>query len=133
MKRFFLLVALAFGVQASQAQVALIAHPGVSEARLDKRAALDLFSLEKTRLGSSTVVLFTLTGAGADAFYDAIGRGQSAIKKDWLRKKLAGEGEPPAQVGSPAEMIQKVSSTPGAVGFVPAAAVTGAVKVLATF
>ncbi len=133
MKQFILLLFLALGAHAAQAQVAVIAHPGVSESSLDKRAVLDVFSLEKTRLGSARVVPFTLSGDAAGAFYGALGRSLNDLKKEWLRKKLAGEGEPPVQVASPAEMIQKVSSTPGAIGFVPASAVNASVKVLATF
>ncbi len=133
MNRFFLLAALALGATTVQAQTALIAHPGISESSVDKRAALDLFSLEKTKLGNTRVVMFTLAGGPADAFYGALGRSLADLKKGWLRKKLAGEGEPPAQIGSAAEMIAKVSSTPGAIGFVPAASVNGSVKVLATF
>lgn len=133
MKYLFLFSLLLLGALPAQAQMAVIAHPGVSEASLDRRGALDVFTLEKTRLGSTRVVTFTLSGADAEAFYSAIGRSHNDIKKDWLRKKLAGEGEPPAQVGSAAEMIAKVSSTPGAIGFVPASAVNASVKVLARF
>ena len=70
-------------------------------------------------------------GSTKTAFYDHIGQSVSDVKKVWLRKKLSGEAQPPEKVSSD-QMIDKVSSTSAAIGYVPADAVTDAVKVIAT-
>jgi hypothetical protein len=79
----------------------------------------------------SRVVVFTID-AEADKFYGGIGRSHNDMKKVWLRKRLSGEGQPPESVDSPAALVKRVASTPGAVGFVPASAVDGSVRVVAT-
>ncbi len=131
---FLLALALAAFVAApAQAQVAVVAHPGVADASADTGTLVGIYSLDKTRWSDgSPVVPFDAATSSQDAFYSAIGQSASQIKKVWLRKKLSGEGQPPQSLGSDAEVLAKVASTPGAVGFVSAGAVDGSVKVLAT-
>lgn len=133
--RLLLLLALvgaAVAAAPARAQVAVVAHPGVSDASASTGALLQIYSLEKTRWSDgAAIVPFDVAGPAQDAFYGAIGQSTSQIRRVWLRKKLSGEGQPPTSLGSDAEVISRVSSTPGAVGFVRAGAVTSAVKVLA--
>lgn len=135
MKQFFFLLLLAVaGIGTAQAQVTVVAHPGLAETAADANTLLDIYTLEQAKWSDGTrVVTLTLDDdAAADAFYGALGRGLGSVKKVWLRKKLSGEGQPPEVVGSAAEMIAKVAATPGAVGFVPAGTDTGDAKVLGT-
>lgn len=114
------------------AQVAVVAHPDVSDASASAQTLLQIYSLEKTRWSDgAAIVPLDASGPAQDAFYSAIGQSTAQMRRVWLRKKLSGEGQPPASLGSDAEVIARVSSTPGAVGFVRASAVTDAVKVLA--
>lgn len=55
---------------------------------------------------------------------------KSKYMKFWMKKMLSGKGNAPKNVGSDEEMIKKVSGSDGAIGYVNAAAVTSAVKVL---
>ena len=52
------------------------------------------------------------------------------MKSIWLKKMLSGEGDPPEALKSESEVLQKVSSTPGAIGFVSEANISDDVKVL---
>jgi ABC-type phosphate transport system substrate-binding protein len=136
LKHSFLLLALAslaLAAAPAQAQVAVVAHPGVADASVEPADLVGIYSLDQTRWSDgAAVVPFDASTAAQDAFYGAIGQSSGQMKKVWLRKKLSGEGQPPATLGSDAEVLAKVASTPGAVGFVSAAAVDGSVKVLAT-
>jgi len=40
------------------------------------------------------------------------------LRQDWDRLLYSGTGQPPVQVGSEAEMLKRVSETPGAIGYV---------------
>ena len=136
MKKLLSLLALVAAVAVpASAQVAVVAHPGVKDASADKATLVSIYSLEKAKWSDGAAVkpFDVKDDAVADAFYGAIGQSSAQMKKVWMRKKLSGEGQPPVTVGSAAEVIAKVAATPGAIGFVPKAAVTGAVKVLATF
>ena len=63
-------------------------------------------------------------------FYSGIGKDQLSLKKEWMKKQLTGEAKAPEAVGSDEDVIQKVASTKGAIGFVKSSKVTGDVKVL---
>lgn len=41
------------------------------------------------------------------------------LKRSWDLMVYSGSGQAPTEVGSPQEMLQKVSSTPGAIGYLP--------------
>lgn len=133
MKKLLILLLVAFGgaLQAN-AQVAVVVNPAVSVAELDAGTLLDIYSLEKAKWDDGSRIVPLSLDAEADAFYDLLGRSHSNLKKVWLRKKLSGEGQPPESVASAAALLQQVAATPGAVGFVPASAVDGTVKVVAT-
>lgn len=129
----FALAGLALAAVPARAQVAVVAHPGVADASIDASGLTGIYSLDQTRWSDgSAVVPFDAATPAQDAFYGAIGQSAGQMKKVWLRKKLSGEGQPPESLGSDAEVLAKVASTPGAVGFVSADAVDGSVKVLAT-
>ena len=130
---FLFALALAAFAAPARAQIAVVAHPGVADASADTGALIGIYSLDKTRWSDgSAVVPFDATTASQEAFYGALGQSAGQFKKVWLRKKLSGEGQPPESLGSDAEVLAKVASTPGAVGFVSAGAVDSSVKVLAT-
>jgi len=47
-----------------------------------------------------------------------------------MKKQLTGEAKAPETIGSDEDVIKKVASTPGSIGYVKASSVTGEVKVL---
>ena len=63
-------------------------------------------------------------------FYKKIRRTPQSIKNIWLRKRLLGEAKLPKNFTSEDEMLHYISKTPGAIGYISKAKVTGKVKVL---
>ncbi|WP_251941706.1 hypothetical protein [Salinibacter ruber] len=121
-------------VGTSYAQVAVIAHQDVPVDEADAETLKDIYLLEQNKWDDGArVVRFDLNSEGntKTAFYDHVGQSVSDVKKVWLRKKLSGAAQPPEKVSSD-QMIDKVSGTSAAIGYVPADAVTDAVKVIAT-
>lgn len=139
MKRLlFLFTVLLFAglglVGTSHAQVAVIAHQDVPVDQIDTETLEDIYLLEQNQWDDgSKIVRFNLNtdGGAKTAFFDHLGQEVSDVKKVWLRKKLSGESQPPEEV-SPSQVVDKVSSTSGAIGYVSADAATDAVKVIAT-
>lgn len=136
MKRLLLVISLIIVVAAgTRAQVAVIANKsaGVSSATASTVADIYTLSTKEWKDGSAVVVFDLKTeGATRTKFYEFIGKSPIELKKVWMRTQLSGEGKAPSVVGSEEEMVQKVASTPGAIGFVSASKVSGDVKLLAT-
>ena len=134
MKRFlvFIIFIMAFSLTVN-AQVSVIVNKSVSEASVDAAKLKDIYSLKTTKWGDgSKIVVFNLKAKGAvqDKFYNHLGVKISNLKKTWMKAQLTGEGTAPKSLGSETDVLQKVSSTPGAVGFVGSGKVTNAVKVV---
>lgn len=128
----FVILAILFATEKISAQVAVIANKSVSASSVDASSLSNIYSLDSKNLGGVTVVVLDL-GEDNDAkkkFYAFLGKSFADMKKVWLKAKLTGNGNPPITVASEEEMIKKVASTPGAIGYVSASKVTGDVKVL---
>ena len=127
-----LMLGLACGTTAS-AQVAVIAHKDVPVDSLTKVEVLDFYTGDVLSWGGGLEVVvydLQLKGMVKDAFYAFLGRSSSRMKSIWLKRKLAGEGDPPESFQTEEELLQHVASTPGAIGFVHPSKVTDSVKVL---
>ena len=117
------------------AQVAVVVHKTAPVDTLDAQTLLDIYSLEETKWqDGSRIVLFDLKGEHdlKRTFYSVLGRRPDDMKRGWLRIILSGEARSPTLLPSPAAVLEQVASTPGAIGYVPLASVTDAVKVVAT-
>ncbi len=115
------------------AQVSVIAHPSVPAETIRRAQLLDLYTGDVKLWGNGVpVVVFDLRPKSPvkEQFYDFLGKTTSRMKSIWLKKKLAGESDPPEAAETEEEMLEKVRTTPGAVGFVSHARVNGSVKVL---
>ena len=119
----------------ASAQVAVIAHKDVPADSLTKVQLLDFYTGDALSWDSGQqVVVFDLKSRGPvrDAFYEYLGKTSSRMRSIWLKRKLSGEGDPPESFETEAEVLQRVASTPGALGFVQQATVSGDdVKILA--
>ena len=119
------------------AQVAIIAHPSVPEGEVDRRDLLQIYGLNKQNWSNEDKIIVFDFGQGIDVneksvFYDNLGRGQAVFFRRWAKKKYSGETNIPTLVKTSDEMIELVSKTPGAIGYVSASSVPDGVKVLAT-
>lgn len=132
MKKFFvvIIVTLVFGINVS-AQVSVIVNKSVSETSLTSGKISNIYSLESTKWSDgSKIIVFDNSSDTKTLFYSKIGKDQLSLKKDWMKKQLTGEAKAPAALGSDDDVVQKVASTKGAIGFVKSSKVSGDVKVL---
>jgi ABC-type phosphate transport system substrate-binding protein len=126
-----LAVLLPFG--SVRAQIAVIAHKQVTEDSIDRTRLLDFYTGDIRRWeGGARVVVFDLKEKGEtrDVFFEYVGKSSSRMRSIWLKRMLAGEGDPPEALETEADMVTKVAETPGAVGFIHRDRVNDSVKVL---
>lgn len=124
------LVGTAFAAPVSSDEVAVIAHPSVPVRQIDRAELLDLYSgdVKEWHDGVPIVVLDLKPKSGVkDAFYKYLGKSSSRMKSIWMKNLLSGEGHPPEAQMSETEILRKVASTPGAIGYVNRSLVTDAV------
>ncbi|HQV30700.1 MAG TPA: hypothetical protein PKV71_02445 [Calditrichia bacterium] len=135
MKNLLILMAFLGLTLSAQAQVAVVVNKNVAESSLPKETVKKIFELNQLRWGNGDkIAVFDMKGDGPskDKFYEALGVSVSDLRKIWMRMQLTGEAKAPKGVKSDAEVIQQVSTTPGAIGFVMADQATDAVKVVLT-
>lgn len=121
-----------FAAVSLTAQVSVIAHKQTeaSSLTLSQVAAFYTLDAKSWPSGAKVTVFDSRNERARSVFYAGIGKSDVEIKKIWMRMQLSGNGKAPEAIASDAEVIAKVSSTPGAVGFINAASATDAVKVL---
>jgi len=124
---FFVLIVIS-----TQAQVSIITNTSSPEMKLDGIKLSNIFSLVITKWenGNKITLFDNSNGDARTKFYNFISKDPITIKKEWLKKQLMGEGKAPEVLGSDSEVISKVASTPGAIGFVSSSSVNNTVKVL---
>jgi ABC-type phosphate transport system substrate-binding protein len=134
MKRLIVVIVfIVAGAPIAAAQIAVIAHKEAPVDTLTPAQVLDFYSGDlKIWSNKVPVTLFDLKAQSEskEAFYKLLGKTPSRMKSLWLKKLLMGEGEPPAALPSEEEMLRKVASTRGALGFVSQTKVTKEVKVI---
>ena len=133
-KIYMLLLVFLFAAS-SYSQVAVIANKSVSESSINTSKLTDIYSLRvKAWSNGNAVVPLTLKSENAtvDKFFSSIGKSFEDMKKLWMKLQLTGEGMAPEGLNSEDDVVNKVSSTPGAIGFVSASKVNDKVKVLLT-
>ena len=117
----------------SFSQVAVIAHKSVPVDTIKKSELLDFYTgdIKKWHDGQPVVILdLKPRGDTKKAFYKFLGKRPSRMKSIWLKKMLSGEGDPPVFMSSEEEMLKKVASTPGAIGYVNQTKVSEEMKIL---
>lgn len=134
MKKIIIITFFLFcSVTGANAQVAVIANKSVPITKIEKSQLLDLYTGD-IRLWSDgePVIVFDLKPKGEvrKTFYKFLGKSSSRMKSIWMKRMLSGEGDPPEVIKSEQEMIEKINSTPGAIGFVNQSVVSSDVKVL---
>ena len=118
------------------AQYAIIANPSVEEYSIDKQDVLKIYTVATTQWkNGSPVVAFDLKDEGKtrNAFYDYINRTPLEMRRGWMKMVSSKTGKAPEAIATEEELVEKVASTPGAIGYVASAKVGKKVKVLARF
>ena len=130
---FLILIASLFTCTSATAQVAVIAHSSVPVDTIEKIDLLDFYTGDiRVWQDENPVVVFDLKTKNdvKKSFYRFIGKSTSRMKSIWMKKMLAGESDPPMTMASEEEMLAKVASTPGAIGFISGVLVAENVKTL---
>ena len=112
----------------------VIAHESVPVEEIEHGDLLDIYTGDvRSWDDGEPVIVFDLKPRGdvKDMFYDFLGKSASRMKSIWLKRMLAGEGDPPPAIESEEAVLEKIKTTPGAVGFISQEKVTDEVKVLA--
>ncbi len=116
-------------------QVAVVAHKSVPVDSISKAELLDLYTGETSIWSDGEpVVVFDLKEKGKTrrSFYEFLGMASSRIKLIWLKRMLLGEADPPESLKSEEELLRKISTTLGAIGFLDRSKADGTVKILMT-
>jgi biopolymer transport protein ExbD len=134
---FFCLLAILFvAVPNAHAQVAIIAHKSVSNSAVETKGLVDIFMLDMKNWSDGTKITVIDTrgeNAAKTKLFSSLGVSYTEAKKIWIQKQFSGKALPPIATTSEQEALEKVASTPGAVGYISADKVElGKVKVLAT-
>ena len=127
---------LLFVSSVSLAEVSVIVNPANSEsfdAKMIKRIYLGKI---KALANGEKVSVLTLADDAPETEQfreSALNKSNSQFKSYWSKIAFTGKGTPPTEVASNAEMINAIKSDPSSIGFINSNAVTGDVKVVATF
>lgn len=138
MKKFLAIVLFvaAAGVFAghANAQAVVIANPAVKASDVSTSDLKDVFTGSASTLkdGSKVTPVLLKAGAANDAFFTSVvGKSDAAVKAIWRNLVFSGQAAMPKTVESEAAMVEYVSHTPGAVGYVSKSTPHDGVKVLA--
>jgi ABC-type phosphate transport system substrate-binding protein len=111
----------------------VIANKSVPLDTLKKSELLDFYAYDiKKWSDGQPVIVFDLKSQNGvkTTFYNFLGKSPSRMKSIWLKKLLSGEGNPPEALNSEEELLKKVATTAGAIGFVSKANMRKDVKLL---
>ena len=117
----------------ARAQVAVIANASVTAHSIDANELLDIYSCvtNKWEDGSSmTVITLKKNEHVVPKFFTLLNKRPLDMYKLWMRLQLSGEAKPPLAMNSEEEVVTKVLTTPGAIGFVDQKNVPSGVKIL---
>jgi len=133
MKVFIIITVFLLHFFQAQAQVAVIANKSVPVDEIDKSALIDYYVRDIWVWNNNEpVTVFDLKTKSdiKDKFYNFLGKSPSRMKSIWMKQMLSGEGKPPEALASENEMLEKVSSTTGSIGFISSSNATSDVKIL---
>jgi ABC-type phosphate transport system substrate-binding protein len=131
---FLFAVCVALSVPRAQAQVVIIANPGVKAADVSKGDLKDVFTGAASSLkdGSHVTPVLLKGGAVNDEFLTAyIGKSDTAFKASWRSLVFSGQATMPKALDSEAAVVEYVAHNAGAIGYISRATPHEGVKVLA--
>jgi hypothetical protein len=129
-----LLVALASILAGqAQAQVIVIANPGVKATDVSKNDLKDVFTGASTSLGGASVVPILLkAGTAHEEFLQAyVGKSDAAYRAGWRSLVFSGQATMPKSLDGDAAVVEFVAHNAGAIGYIGKSTPHEGVKVLA--
>jgi hypothetical protein len=117
----------------AESQVVIFANRSVPESSLTPAQVMNMYMLNtRTWSDGQVITLFCLRESMNEEqkFYELLHRTPLEMRKLWLRAQLSGQARPPEMVISEEDLIRRVASTPGAIGFANREKLPGNVKIL---
>ena len=131
---FGLIAMLGFAVASPAAadEFKVVANPSIKASEISIDDLKGVFLATKTSLpdGSQVEPVLAKAGAAHEAFLKDLGKTGSALSTYYRSLVFTGKGSMPKVCGSDAEVIEYVSKTKGAIGYVSAAANAAGTKTL---
>jgi hypothetical protein len=128
-----MVITLIFAARA-QAQVIVIANPGVKATDISKSDLRDVFNGSSTSLPDGTHVVPILLKAGTEheEFLQAyIGKSDSAYRAGWRSLVFSGQASMPKSLDGDAAVVGFVAHSMGAIGYIGKSSPHDGVKVIA--
>jgi hypothetical protein len=129
----FVTVACALPRAAAAAEFKVIANPSVKASELTTEDVKGVFLSTKTSLsdGSQVEPVLAKSGPAHEAFLKDLGKTDAALSTYYRSLVFTGKGSMPKICASDAEVIEYVSRTKGAIGYISEGAPASGVKTLA--
>lgn len=129
----FVLVCLALGTGTAVA-VDVVANPSVPDVALKRATAWAVFSMRlRTWSDGSPTTVFVLADSSpvhAEFSKTVLDTFPYQLRRAWDRLVFSGTGQAPIEVKSLAEMRDRIHTTPGAVGYLPAGLLDKGVRIV---
>jgi ABC-type phosphate transport system substrate-binding protein len=132
---YYVLFLIAVLVSINYAQVAVIVNKSTPAPKMTASSLLQIYILNNTKWpdGTKIIVYYNKEKSIYQKLCDFIGIEIISLRKQWMKLQLSGEAKAPEAIDNDAEMIKRVTSTLGAIGYVNASAIKGKdLKVIAT-
>jgi hypothetical protein len=115
----------------AQAELVLVANPGLNISSLPKSQVSRLFFGQTEQLPSGgKATPLDVSGPSKDQFAaQVLKKSPEQVEKYWARMIFTGQAKPPREV-KPAEVKAMVASTPGALSYLDRSQVDGSIKVV---
>ena len=130
---FCVVLASPFGLGPAQAQQ-MIVNADVAISSIDRNRARLIFTMRINQWSDQQPVSVFVLPDDAPLHREfaksALGVFPYQLRQTWDRQVFSGTGQAPLQVASEAEMIQRVSQTPGAIGYVEQPPTVSGLKVI---
>ena len=116
----------------AQAQVVVIANPGVKLSEVSRSDLRDAFTGAISSFNGSSVVPVVLKQGSVheEMLRLYIGKSDAAFRASWRSLVFSGQGVMPRSMDSDAAMVEYVARTPGAIGYIAKGAPHDGVKIL---
>jgi ABC-type phosphate transport system substrate-binding protein len=133
---FWVTVSIILSVPAAAAQEGfVIGHQAISQDNLSPNDVEQIFLGRKTRWSDNQDIHFVVMKGGDvhEKFVKSyLSKTPSQFQAFWKMRIFTGQGRAPLSFDKPEDILDYVSSTPGAIGYIPASLPRENVKVVAT-
>lgn len=135
---FFLLCAIICCgfVREARGDIAIIVHKSTQIDTITISRLIDIYTLNSKQWKDGSRISVTDYKGNTELkvkFYKTMKMTLADMRKIWLRKQFSGKAIPPKTLASEEAMVEKIASTPGAVGYISSnVAITEDIRVIAT-